>query len=546
MEKWEQLAFRPGAAAFSIDNEASVFYCFDEGNRKTLTKALADEGDEQNPKTLERLAKKRLLVSFGVPRDMPTFGWVALGSPVNPQERGDGDWRPAQSAALSLPSGLLRLETALSYSLCKEILPEDDGAFVEVPPGDYQLTFVVAEFGQKDRPRVYLTLEPLSGQPTDSPIVVRPAPPPLPKNSKLGQYTVDDEVFSGRWQFTQTNFDKNAARRMGLAFGDRLRFASKTGTYDAWFLGRFGDRNVNLAISDYFMMTNGCSGYVDDLFCGWHGAEEAQSWDTLRVFRFAETPGKPAIPKFDDSSIQCDYVVVSKNEPVAVTKLPEKLRLDAAPEADESLKEGALHARFLTWSPSVVTLNVSIGTVLRTGGAMGKVYDLEVAGQTRRMLLVRSESKKRPKTRLLEVRSLMYFNGDLLVDALLGLKESEQLPDDVVSSLTADEKVQVNARRFAEWDQGRLLNLVGPRTKKFLAAAQLDQTMVVPRLEMTDTPLLLATACPHWKDPEREILWIESGAYRRVAREEIDPALVVPHGIPEATDGNVTIRFRDS
>src|SRR5262249_54828946 len=157
-----------------------------------------------------------------VSRDVTLYGFVALGPPPTAAELAGLDWKPPRVAALSLPSGHLRMETAGSFSVGPE-LAEYAGLFIEVPPDDYTLTLVeVNDPSGGECPRVPPPLTPADGSdvPAGATATTRPAePPPLPL-AKYAAYTVDGGVFHGLLSpdGTFTNFDQQAARLLGLQF----------------------------------------------------------------------------------------------------------------------------------------------------------------------------------------------------------------------------------------------------------------------------------------------------------------------------------------
>jgi hypothetical protein len=555
-----------------MPNEASVVHCFDESNRKALKKTqLGREQDSVSDRTLANLAKKRLFAEFRVPRDSPTFGFVAVGEPPTPEELGQGTWLAPQIVELSLPSGLLRMETALSFSLWPET-PQADGAFAEVPPGNYRLTFVVAESAPPDRPRIFLTLTPLTGSVGAVEVKTRPAPPPLPKNSKLGRYTVANGRFLGWRQDAVTNVDRKAAEELGLTFGEKVRFESKSSKCDAWYLGGF-DLSGCLTNVDFLALSNGGAGHRFELFCEWVGHPDANKWRVLSVFRFvtaADYPqpqpqlgywleqkqrreqGQPPLepPKLSleelarlaDETPIYDRPRVERPEKLTVTVLQERLKFEAAALDDWSLEGGALHARVLTWATKVVTLNVSPAGLAKLGGTEGE-FELEIAGQTRRVVLLPRQERERPGNVAANFRCRYYTTHDELPQWLLSIKASRKLPDDLVSALTPEGTLLVDAARFVEWEGGALVQMSGRYGKPIREAAARGTPLLVSPPPVPDPPILCAVGIPHWADSKREILWLESGSYRRDYSARAMWDLLVPHALPGPTGAPVTLRL---
>ena len=570
-KSWSDTPFRVGAGAFEMPNEAGVVHCFDEANRKALKKTpLGEAQDSVSARTLANLAKKRLFAEFRVPRDSPTFGFVAVGEPPTPLEIGSGTWLAPQVAELSLPSGLLRMETALSFSLWPE-LPQDDGVFAEVPPGDYCLTFVVAEYADLSRPRILLTLTPLSDVVGPVLVKTRPAPPPIPKNSKLGQYTVEEKRFQGWRVMGATNLDRKAARQLGLTFGERLLFESKSSKFEAWHLGEFGLLPC-LTRADFLLISQGAAGHRSDLFCGWGGYPNMERCQVLHPFRFLNAEEYPeplpsvffkleqqqrhekGLPLLDPPKLTAeervrladeepihDWQVVDRPEKLTLTVLPDRLNLDAASLDDWSIEKDALSARVLTWSPKVVTLNIGLAQ-LRMLDPNITEFGLELAGQTYSVALLPRDERERPGNVAANYRLRDYMAYDELPQWLLQMKAARGLPDDLVSPMNPEGTIRVDAARFVEWNQGELVKMAARFGKPIREAADRGEPFLTSS-PTSDSRVLCATGIPHWADPRREILWLESGCYTRDYSSRSMWNLVKPHSLPGPGGASVKLRL---
>jgi hypothetical protein len=73
-------------------------------------------------------------------------------------------------------------------------------------------------------------------------------------------------------------------------------------------------------------------------------------------------------------------------------------------------------------------------------------------------------------------------------------------------------------------------------------AAARGAPLVVAPPPVPDPPILCAIGIPHWADSKREILWLESGSYRRNYSAKIMWDLVAPHALAGPAGTPVTLR----
>jgi hypothetical protein len=504
-DPWTETApFRPGAARFEVRNEASIVYFFDEANRAALKKtSLGRLGSDASPKTVANLAKKKLFAEFVVTRDVTLYGFVALGPQPTAAELAGLDWRPPRVAALSLPSGQLRMETAGSFSLGPE-LAEYAGLFIEVPPGEYTLTLVeVNDPSGGEWPQLLLTLTPAdgSGVPADATATTRPAePPPLPL-AKYAAYTIDDGVFHGLLSpdDTFTNFDERAARLLGLHFGSPLRVRVGSAEVDAYFLanatlrllGQLGDPQLNAA---------------NPLVSQWVQYAEFKREGVLYFARWSGGGNDWLNPRR------------RRWRPITITRSTSAPLAIGPPDPGEcSVEGGTLRGRVVTCSPTVLTLNVSNRAIAALGDTPPdppRVAELllTVGGQTHRLTAF-SDRGSFPMKRL----HLASEIGDTALGYYQSLKRQHALADDPDAFVAA-----VGEALVKQLSLGPLLD----RVRQHGPAAALE-----PR-PFPGPPALLGATVPHWTAPERQVLWVEAAAY---ARDEMWHSALdkhpAPHGI---------------
>jgi hypothetical protein len=479
--------FRRGAARFAVRNEASIVYFFDEANRAALKKtALGKLGSDVSPKTVANLAKKKLFAEFVVTRDVTLYGFVALGPPPTAAELTGLDWKPPRVAALSLPSGQLRMETAGSFSVGPE-LAEYAGLFIDVPPGEYTLTLVeVNDPSGGEWPRLLLTLTPADGSPipADATPTTRPAePPPLPL-AKYAAYTVNDGVFHGLLSPDSafTNFDERAAGLLGLQFGSPLRVRVGSAEADAYFLAnaslsvlrQLGDRQLNAA---------------DPLVSQWVQYAEFKREAVLYFARWSGGGNHWLNPR------------TRRWRPITITRSTLAPLAIGPPDPGEcSVEGGTLRAQVVTCSPTVLTLNVSNRAIGALGGTPpdppGVAELLLTAGGQTHRLAVFSDRGAFPMQRF----RLASEMGDTALGYYQSLKRQHALADDPDAFAAAAGETLIK-----QLSLGQLLD----RIRRLGPAAALEPRPF-PR------PLaLFGAGVPHWTAPERQVLWVEAAAYAR-------------------------------
>src|SRR5262249_29789930 len=152
------------------------------------------------------------------------------------------------------------------------------------------------------------------------------------------------------------------------------RFAGRSGTQEAWFLGRFSAFSRDLTEADFLTVSGSGAGHRADLFCGWVGHPDANKWLVLSLFRFVAAQDYPP----------------------------------PQPPPDFWFRQK----------------------------------------QAREQGLAPRDSWERPGSAVSNWRLRNYDARDELPQWLVGIKASRQLPDDLVSPLSADGTLRLDARRF--------------------------------------------------------------------------------------------------
>jgi len=220
-----------GVRTARVFNSGLEVWLYDEANREAIVAsgALRDFDDEQ----MRPLFAGGLLAAYSLYQDDELFVGVMVGLPPTAEALAVDAWLEPQTAFLRLPSGDLCLESNDASRIGPEE-PGDEGARIEVPPGDYRLTLYRVDHEALDRagrtwdgPQEVVVLTP-GGSPADAAAEILPFE--LRRDlSWMGQYAIDGPTFTGlawfddSWDTFILNIDRRAVERLGLEPGSCLR-----------------------------------------------------------------------------------------------------------------------------------------------------------------------------------------------------------------------------------------------------------------------------------------------------------------------------------
>jgi len=134
---------RPNAVPVHIYNDGLTVFLFDE----SFTDHIREENPEviwsigedtfEEPKTKALLSKGEMLV-YGLRGDGSVNLEVVVGLPLTESELSGGKWYPTETGFIKLPTGKLCVHSFNTLPMGdNDENPEDEGACLEVPPGDY-------------------------------------------------------------------------------------------------------------------------------------------------------------------------------------------------------------------------------------------------------------------------------------------------------------------------------------------------------------------------------------------------------------------------
>ncbi|MBD2111895.1 MULTISPECIES: hypothetical protein [Cyanophyceae] len=134
---------RPDSLTAQFYNDGLVIFLYDDQSQAAIKainpSILEGYGNSDINSELFEVAEKGLLVAYELRQDDEMAFEVAIGNPLNDQEReAVGIYPHVQRAYLNLPSGKLAIEGYGNLRLSPDFDPnEEPGALLDVPPGEY-------------------------------------------------------------------------------------------------------------------------------------------------------------------------------------------------------------------------------------------------------------------------------------------------------------------------------------------------------------------------------------------------------------------------
>jgi hypothetical protein len=185
------------------------------------------------PPQVEKHIRSGLLVGYSLVQDDDLDIEISVGPPLTAKRLSAARWLEPQTAFLRLPSGKLCVESNDASRLGPE-KPGEEGATVELPPGDYRLTLYRLDYEAMRReslewegPQELIVLTP-GGSTKDSANGLLPYEERRDQ-SWIGQYTIaqgraEALVWLGDgWDTFALNLDSGAIAALGLRPGSFLR-----------------------------------------------------------------------------------------------------------------------------------------------------------------------------------------------------------------------------------------------------------------------------------------------------------------------------------
>lgn len=137
---------RDGGEIVELENDGYIVFAFDESARDTIRKAdpaivwSVGRNTLDDVTTTTLLSEGQLLTYALIHSNVVKIEFY-VGAPLTEAERRGGPWYPPERALLSIPSGRLSFHTYNTLPMGDNgDEPEEEGATVDVPPGDYVAT----------------------------------------------------------------------------------------------------------------------------------------------------------------------------------------------------------------------------------------------------------------------------------------------------------------------------------------------------------------------------------------------------------------------
>jgi hypothetical protein len=240
MVRIEWSGIRSGSRSVSVYNEALIVFLWDEANLPILTASEADfesgyaDVDAEVDKSLKKLAKDNVLIAYELFQDDGIAAEVVVGPTLTKKELATARWHKPQTARLSLPSGVLRIDSANTFPLLEPEQDEEPGRLM-VPPGEYVLSLYRLNWSELEADGLWREGDEWTGP--QELLVLTPAEEAKPvKGTKpllrlsasaawLGRYSIEGSQFNGQAiahverEFCIVNIDPPAAGRLGMTVG---------------------------------------------------------------------------------------------------------------------------------------------------------------------------------------------------------------------------------------------------------------------------------------------------------------------------------------
>jgi len=399
---------RKGATRAQAYNEGLLVYFYDEKNRQAILEQsgadlvnipIARNAEQakivqEKEKKLAQFSRSAMLVAYELRQDDPIEVDVIVGDPLSPAELKAVKglkWHKPQKSRLLLPSGRLRIETANSCQIDPDNDPQEAGATVEVPAGEYLLTLyrvdveetsdaVWEKYREKDKGPVEVVVLTPAGEAklprTTSALV--PFPLGKEKLDWVGDYSISGEGgeckvnFWDYWEFYKLNLDRTALSALKAEPGSMLEISAVGSKFTVLYLEgmQFGLGHLGAyqMIFGNERLTAPLSSLPEVAFGGFK-KEEAANAEILWCMRIKATEN-------------IDKKHHGKWRKAKLRLLPQKLELvDRASFGKWRLEQGALHGEVLFRTPYYISMNFDAAALEALGAKVGDTLRLRAGDQ---------------------------------------------------------------------------------------------------------------------------------------------------------------------
>jgi len=406
---------RKGATRAQAYNEGLLVYLYDEKNRQAILEqnggslvnlpiarnAEQDKIVQEQEKKLAQFGRSAMLVAYELRQDDSIEVDVIVGAPLSPAELKAVKglkWHKPQKSRLLLPSGRLRVETANSCQIDPDQEPQEVGATVEVPAGEYLFTLyrvdveetseaVWQKYWKKDNgPLEVVVLTPAreAKLPRTTSALV-PFPVHKDKLDWVGDYSISGEGgeckinFWDYWELYKLNLDRAALSALKAEAGSVLEVSAVGKKFTVLYLEGiqfgFGHMGAYQMIFGNERLTAPLSSLPEVAF-GTFKKEEAANSEILGCMRIkaAENIDKKHHGKWRKAKVQL---------------LPQKLEfVDRASFGKWRLEQDALHGEVLFRTPYYISMNFDAAALEALGAKVGDTLRLRAGEQSAALRLL--------------------------------------------------------------------------------------------------------------------------------------------------------------
>jgi hypothetical protein len=401
---------RKGSTRVQLYNEGLLVYLYDEKNRQALIEQKAHDllhgsFGEQKEKKLAPLSRSHMVVAYELYQDDPIEVDIVVGDPLAANEMKPIrrlKWHKPQKALLSLSSGCLRVETPNSCHFAPDEEPQEAGASIQVPPGEYVLTLYHVDLNETDDaawkeyweerqgPAQVIVLTPVAQTkpPRQSSALLR-FPVRKPKLTWIGNYSVSGQSadckinFWDYWEFFKLNLDRAALAALKVEPGSLLEIDAVGKKFTLLYLEGLqlglGHLGAYKMIFGNERMTAGLKELPEVAF-GVYQTLKDVNLEILAGMRIkaTETVDKKYHDKWQKAKVQ----------------VLEKLELvDRTSFRKWTLEQGALHGEVLFRTDYYISMNFDAAALEALQAKVGDVLRLRVGEKTAVLRLLENQKQ---------------------------------------------------------------------------------------------------------------------------------------------------------
>lgn len=405
---------RKGATRAELYNEGLLVYLYDSKNRQAIMKQnghkLVDMPIARTPeqkklvveqeKKLAQFSRSAMLVAYELQQDDSLVTDVIVGEPLTIPEmkpvRGVR-WHKPQRSRLSLPSGELRIETPNSCRIARDEEPQELGATIKVPKGEYTLTLYRIDYDETSDtareeyqkykgPQEVIVLTPASrAKAPHATSALLPFPIKREKLTWVGKYSISSQSgscmvnFVDYWEFFRLNLDRGAFTQAKIEPGSLLEISAVGKKFNLVYLEglefNLGHLGAYQSLFGNERMTASIRSLPEVSFGGFQKVDDAGT-EILFCMRIKATDA-------------VDRKHHGKWRKATMQLPPQKLEFaDRASFGKWRREQDSLHGEVLFRTPYYVSMNFDASALQSLGAKAGDILRLRIGGQSATLRLL--------------------------------------------------------------------------------------------------------------------------------------------------------------